>query len=220
MTWNRDKQKAYMKDWHATHKDECNYYARKYRAAHKDEFNARGKIYRDTHKEEMKEYREVNKEKIKLQRKEHRSRSDILEADRLYSEKYRSLHKEEILAKIHANYKNNRDKILSDSKAYRKSLREKIFDHYGRKCVCCGETIFEFLNIDHINNDGAKQRKENKIRGSLAMSLWLIKNNYPDGFQTLCCNCNTGKYRNGGVCPHITNRTSPPRQDPEAVNLV
>jgi hypothetical protein len=30
----------------------------------------------------------------------------------------------------------------------------------------------------------------------------LCKNGFPKGFQTLCMNCNWGKYRNGGQCPH------------------
>jgi hypothetical protein len=29
-----------------------------------------------------------------------------------------------------------------------------------------------------------------------------VKQGFPDGFQTLCFNCNVGKYKNGGVCPH------------------
>jgi hypothetical protein len=28
------------------------------------------------------------------------------------------------------------------------------------------------------------------------------KHGYPEGFQVLCMNCNWGRYRNGGVCPH------------------
>jgi ABC-type uncharacterized transport system substrate-binding protein len=31
---------------------------------------------------------------------------------------------------------------------------------------------------------------------------WLARNGYPSGFQILCMNCNHGKSRNGGVCPH------------------
>lgn len=31
---------------------------------------------------------------------------------------------------------------------------------------------------------------------------WLKDNKYPKGFQVLCTNCNTGRHRNGGICPH------------------
>ena len=34
------------------------------------------------------------------------------------------------------------------------------------------------------------------------MYEWIKRNNYPDGFQVLCWNCNSGKGANGGICPH------------------
>lgn len=88
------------------------------------------------------------------------------------------------------------------SKNYRNSIKEKIFDHYGWKCACCGETIKEFLTIDHVNGGGSKQKK---ILGSNhQVWLWIIKNDFPDNFQTLCMNCNfaKGKKDSGGICPH------------------
>jgi hypothetical protein len=41
--------------------------------------------------------------------------------------------------------------------------------------------------MDHINNDGAEQRRK---LGQLNLVHWVIKNNFPDGFQILCRNCN------------------------------
>jgi hypothetical protein len=34
------------------------------------------------------------------------------------------------------------------------------------------------------------------------MMLEIIKNNFPPEFQILCFNCNLGRSRSGGVCPH------------------
>jgi hypothetical protein len=95
---------------------------------------------------------------------------------------------------------NNRAKID------RKNLKEVVYNHYGNKCACCGETTEEFLTIDHINNDGAKQRKVigRKMQN---MYLWIIGNDFPDEFQILCWNCNCGRHKNNGVCPH--NRHTP-----------
>lgn len=70
----------------------------------------------------------------------------------------------------------------------------------GMRCACCGETEEMFLTLDHINNDGWKHRKQG-ITGD-ALYKWLRRNDYPEGFQVLCHNCNTGRYRNGGICPH------------------
>ena len=72
---------------------------------------------------------------------------------------------------------------------------------YGGKCVCCGETIIEFLTIDHINGGGTKHRKE-VVGGRLYD--WLIKNNFPEGYQILCMNCNMAEGIFGG-CPHKRN---------------
>lgn len=64
-------------------------------------------------------------------------------------------------------------------------------------CNCCGEFRIEFLTIDHIYNDGAKHRKEMKS----SIFHWLIKNDFPQGFQVLCMNCNFSKGIHG-YCPH------------------
>lgn len=82
------------------------------------------------------------------------------------------------------------------------SLRKKIFDHYGGICFCCGEDEFLFLQLDHVNNDGAQHRKEIGSKGGNSYYLWIKKNNYPEGYQASCANCNTGKQMNGGICPH------------------
>jgi len=55
----------------------------------------------------------------------------------------------------------------------RQKLRFIVLGAYGNQCNCCGESEDRFLHIDHINNDGHKQRK--KIPGSLAFYKWIIK---------------------------------------------
>lgn len=86
-------------------------------------------------------------------------------------------------------------------KEYKLRVRTACIAQYSNnknECACCQETTFEFLTIDHINNDGAQHRKS--INHS-NIYVWLRKNNYPSGFQVLCMNCNfaKGKY---GMCPH------------------
>ena len=95
--------------------------------------------------------------------------------------------------------------ISNTAKKYRKKLRDEVFSHYGHKCKCCGESEEFFLTIDHINNDGAAHRRSlpnGKYSTGERMYRWLKVNGYPDGFQVLCMNCNLGKQRNGGICPH------------------
>lgn len=81
-------------------------------------------------------------------------------------------------------------------------LKERVLSHYGNKCECCSETDMDKLSIDHIHNDGAKHRKDNKMKSGQEFYKWLIKNNFPDGFRCLCHNCNMGRYMNDNICPH------------------
>ena len=86
------------------------------------------------------------------------------------------------------------------AKGHRVKERKIVLDHYGHVCSCCGETIERFLTIDHIAGGGTKHAKE--VCGG-DLYRWLIKNKMPEGFQTLCWNCNCSK-RWGEPCPHET----------------
>jgi hypothetical protein len=87
---------------------------------------------------------------------------------------------------------------LTGFRARRADLRKKVLDHYGTACACCGETQSEFLQIDHIDGGGTKHRKTTRD-----ICKWLVAEGFPDGFKTLCSNCNVGKYINGGICPKL-----------------
>ncbi len=89
--------------------------------------------------------------------------------------------------------------VLRRAKAWHKPYLKMVFDHYGRKCACCGETEPMFLTIDHVNNDGNVERKA--IRSN-ALPKHIVDSGFPKSYQILCYNCNCGKHRNGGVCPH------------------
>jgi len=87
-------------------------------------------------------------------------------------------------------------------KKRRDNARKIVYSHYGNKCVCCGCDIPEFLTIDHINNGGHAHRRSLGISSTYNFNIWLIKNSFPDEFQILCYNCNCGRYKNNGICPH------------------
>jgi hypothetical protein len=128
--------------------------------------------------------------------KAHRTKNR--EYFRIYMRKWNKEHKEKVYLKNKKWRNKHKDWIKNYNKKYNIEKRNIILKHYGDKCSCCGETTKEFLAIDHINNDGAIQRKKYNINN---IYNWIIKNNFPKDLQILCHNCNLSKAWYG-YCPH------------------
>ena len=90
----------------------------------------------------------------------------------------------------------NTDEARASKLRRRTRIRAAVFDHYGWICRCCGSP--DQPTIDHVYGDGKEHRAVVGGSGS-AMYRWLIRNGFPNGFQTLCVSCNTSK-RNGASC--------------------
>ena len=71
-------------------------------------------------------------------------------------------------------------------------------------CAHCGFGDIRALSIDHIDGGGAPHRRKtgNDVYG------WLKRNNFPEGYQVLCMNCQHGKRMNKGMCPHQESRVT------------
>src|SRR6267142_1015780 len=120
-------------------------------------------------------------------------------------------------ARRREHYKKHRKAILATNYAWRKTdkgrawkhrahlsmvvrVRQETFAHYGGAvCACCGETEILFLTLDHVNDDGARHRKEllGPKRGKTAgwkFYLKLRQLGYPPlALRVLCYNCNSGR---------------------------
>ena len=75
---------------------------------------------------------------------------------------------------------------------YRAQLKAEVLTHYGIgncACVKCGFADIRALSIDHINGNGGQHRQAEGITGGRPFYVWLRKNGFPKGFQTLCMNC-------------------------------
>jgi hypothetical protein len=147
--------------------------AKRYREKDRERFNQR-----------VRDWRAANREKSREHAREWRNR------------KLREGTPEEVAAiraAESAKTKRNQDRC-----------REEVFTAYGGfRCNCCGETERMFLSIDHVENNGAQERRSGLYNGGgSAFYAWLRKSNFPPGYQVLCMNCQTGKHRNGGTCPH------------------
>ena len=125
----------------------------------------------------------------------------------MWTEKSRKKWKENNLQKMKELkekwIKNNPKKYKEQKRRSHWNIKVKTLKHYGGenpKCACCGEKEIKFLTIDHINNNGAKHRKELKKSG-YNFYYWLKRNKYPSEYQVLCFNCNIAKGLYG-KCPH------------------
>ena len=104
-------------------------------------------------------------------------------------------------AKTHKRIRTEEHKIISRVRSLARyhKLYAAALAAYGGKCACCGEERSVFLQLDHINNDGAEHRR--RISMGTAMFAELARQNYPGGFQVLCANCHLAKTRKQ-ICPH------------------
>ena len=110
---------------------------------------------------------------------------------RKYRQKYRD--RELLRAKVYREI--NGEKIRQKANEATKEIRYRVLSAYSNgleiACVKCGFKDIKALQIDHINNNGAEDRRTNGKCQSLFRRL--IKNNFPIGYQVLCANCNTIK---------------------------
>jgi catechol 2,3-dioxygenase-like lactoylglutathione lyase family enzyme len=141
----------------------------------------------------------------------HRDLQKYREYQKQYRKKYYLQHKEEIIERTKQYHQDHRGQKLATNKKWRLAHKEHhaqknkqivtnlwnmILNHYGHKCNNCGETNELFLTLDHVSNDGYK----NKLTTS-TLYRRIIQDRFPDTFQILCWNCNCGKHRNGGILP-------------------
>ena len=102
-------------------------------------------------------------------------------------------------------YKKNRDKYNESSRKYNQRLRDECFAGYGNRCACepCGETNVGFLTLDHVNRNGAEEKRTLGHSSNLQTYRLAIELGFPDDYQLLCFNCNCGRERSDGICPHL-----------------
>jgi hypothetical protein len=202
-------RKEYLKEWRKNNKDKVDAINKRFKENNPGKENEYQNKYNKTEKgkEKMKRYYESEKGKLNLERKKLKRKENYEKNKDNINAKRRETNKTpEVKEKLREEYKKWRKNNLNHLHEYNKIYfskkgdreRKEVFEHYGKTCACCGESIKEFLTIDHINGGGEVHRK--KI--GRKMYRWLVANNFPEGFQTLCFNCNWGKHINGGICPH------------------
>jgi len=212
MATHPDKKKTWGKNYYENHKEEVTQKHTEWRKANPDYSKNYYSVNKDEFLEKAKEYRLENIDKIKRREKEYRITHS--EQRRALCKQYYATHVEQFREYRRNNIERIRDtkrkwnkaneekcKIMDYNKLRKR--RNRILDHYGRVCACCGEYHEEFLAIDHIEGGGNIHRKTVGGGGNVFYS-WLLRNNFPNGYRILCHNCNEslGHY---GYCPHQRN---------------
>lgn len=70
----------------------------------------------------------------------------------------------------------------------------------GPVCLCCSETFIDYLQIDHVDNDGAEHRRTMRSSGAQSIYRYVIANPTTDRLQVLCANCHMFKTRYKKLC--------------------
>ena len=170
----RDKKKLLMTDEDRI-KQRAN--AKKWRDANPDKVNKSKCKYISKRRREDPDYRE----KLIEQKRNWDERN--IEHNRQYRkkryDKIYPLNRDTILKSMHEKMVNNRYEVLY------------WYSDGAMQCKHCGVNYFEFLAIDHIDNNGCTHRTSGELKKySNDISKYLLKNNFPDGYQVLCHNCN------------------------------
>ena len=170
-------------------------------------------------KGEKKQTEEERQAKKKEYDKNYRQDPENNSKIRAYAREYNSRPENIIKAK------ERRPKYKGTDKKRLDKNRLAVLQYYSKRlsnsdipcCNCCGETIQEFLAIDHISGKRQMDSEPELIKlgykskyNNTALINWILKNNYlknlpKEYFQILCHNCNLAKgfY---GTCPHETAR--------------
>ena len=115
--------------------------------------------------------------------------------------KHRVRLRKEAAIRRKANPDYNKNKNLGDKLTVLSHYSKVISNSDIPCCACCGENLSHvFLAIDHIR--GRKSMKHKRGFGGDKIYRWAIKNDYPEGLQVLCHNCNQARSIMKGKCPH------------------
>jgi hypothetical protein len=173
----------------------------------------------EQYRERKRRWREANREAVNANQRRTRAakrNEDTRAAENEYRRQRRAANPESVHEADRRWKAANPEKMAEQKRQRTARLRARVFAHYGDICACCGTA--ESLTIDHVNGNGTGHRREVLGRpntGGVQFYFWLIRNDFPDGFQTLCMPCNQSK-STGPRCRidhEIVRGTTPARKD-------
>lgn len=143
------------------------------------------------------------------------------EKRRIRDAQWREAHREELLEKSRAYYKENREKRLASAaksreknkhrireyntryhKEKRREVRTEILSLLGKQCVLCGyDADVRALQIDHVDGGGGIERKRfSNLEQYYRHILQTLRSDERRRYQLLCANCNAIKRMESKEC--------------------
>lgn len=122
----------------------------------------------------------------------------VLETERSKSLAYYYDHIEHCKARNVEYHQERRKETCEKAKIFRRKAKIDVLTHYSKDgvlaCVRCGILDIDVLCLDHIHGGGTQER----LRLFKKKSGWtfyhrLRQEGFPEGYQTLCANCNLKK---------------------------
>lgn len=157
----REKHKAYMKEYRKAHREEL----KKYREAHREEHKAYMKEYNKTHEEERKAYREKNKDKISQ-----------------YDREYRKTHREQKNANNRAYNARQKYKKLLHKQQEEQNLIKKILQEEQIPNI---QDVDELLLTQQIQEQLYKKEEEEAEEDMIETQLYIEMENLKEDKKTL-----------------------------------
>ena len=123
------------------------------------------------------------------------------ERNRVYQREWKARNKDKVKAWAKRYYLAHKERELQRNRLVYEEKKIEVLAHYSGvnfpSCSKCGFSDIRALSIDHINRRNGDDKSGNKLY------RWLIKEDFPEGYQTLCMNCQfikrtvEGEWRNG-----------------------
>lgn len=110
---------------------------------------------------------------------------------RLSNQKYYQKNREKLLSQQKIRDSKNKHNIHIRNQKRKNDNKIKVLTHYGNDtcaCVRCGVEDIRVLSLDHIYNNGYEERRRTGWSGH-EFYRQLIIAGFPEGYQTLCMNC-------------------------------
>ena len=158
-----------------------------------DRADGRRSACRECARQRDRSYYAANREVALEHKRQYRMANPDVEREQ--DRQYYQANRETLRLKASRYRIDNQDAVRERLLERKIRLAKQVFGHYGMACACCSTT--EKLTIDHINGNGGEHRREvfGHQAGGTKFYAWLVANDFPVGYQTLCRPCNQSKGR-------------------------